>query len=449
MEKFMSAPNLQSASLRAAIPVALPPVLRRYCWLTFLITAFSAMYCFVLRLVFHAHYPYVWPLYIPRDRFNDFTVYQDKFHLFHQLAFFNTGWPFTYPAPPSIVFEIFFKLGGSHALALFLTFSVLAFVLPALWFLRALLARGLKLNAALALIGAAFCLSWPMWLVLDRGNIEVVVWVVLALGTWAYARGKEWTAAACFGVAASMKLFPFVFLALFFTRKKFPKLLAGGVVFGLTTLISLALLGPTVPIAYKGISDGLAFFHDNYMSKYLAGETGVDHSLLAFAKVIIAVLKHPNEQPALDMTLRIYTPLTAILGLSLYFLRIRKMPWLNQLLLFTIVGISFTPYSGDGTLLHLYYSFVPCCFLALDAWRRQLEIPGLRYAFYCFAYLFATESFVIVHSHRFEGQFKCIAIGILMILALRYPFGAQPTLDENHAIAEPDAALVPSALPLA
>lgn len=431
-------------------PAELPPVLRQFCVVVVVLTALSLLYCLGMKVLLHRQYPYVWPLFPADIRFNDFTIYQDKFRLFHQAAFFTTGWVFTYPAPPAIAFEAFFYLGRSHALGLFLTFALLAFAVPAVLFWRALVRRGVAASSALGLVLVATLLSWPVWLVIDRGNIEVLVWVVLCIATWAYARGKEWTAATMFGVAASLKLFPFVYLALFFTRRKFPKMLWGAVVFGLVTLLSLALLGPTVSEAYRGISNGLTFFHNTYMAQFHSSEQGVDHSLLAFIKVMIYLLMgHFNRPHLVALALRVYVPLTAIGGLVLYFARIRKLPWLNQLMILSIVSIYITPYSGDGTLLHLYYGFVPLCFLAVDAWRRGLRIPGLKTAMMMFGYLLATESFIIVKALRFEGQVKCIALGVLLVCALRYPFGAPRSLEEDGpTFANPDASKVEDAVPL-
>jgi low temperature requirement protein LtrA len=176
-----------------------------------------------------------------------------------------------------------------------------------------------------------------------------------------------------------------------------------------------------VPVAYRGISTGLMYFDKEYMETVRPDETGVDHSLLAFGKVINDAVSGSNGTEALQRMVKVYLPLTAICGLLLYFLKIRRLPWINQLLALTIIAIYFTPFSGDGTLIHLYYPFVACCFLAIDAWRRQVKVPGLRAIFWCFAYLLSTESFFVFYGQRYEGQAKCFVLGILLVCALMYP----------------------------
>ena len=403
-------------------------MLREFLYVTLGLSAVSVVYCVVMLTVFHRSYPYDWPFFLPDMRFSDFFVYVNKFPLFHQAAFFTTGFPFTYPAPMALIYRVFFLLGDTVDLCAFMTFLSLAFVVPAVLFGRALMKRGLTRKAAATVVGVGLLLSWPVLVLFDRGNVEVFVWVSLVVGTWAYARKKEWTAAAMFGVAASLKLFPFVYLALFFTRRGYKKLLFGVLVFLVVTLVSLAVLGPTVPVAYRGISAGLQYFDKFYMTRFRPDETGFDHSLLGFCKVIYVAITGNYTTEAIQKIVRIYMPATAIAGLLLYGARIRKLPWTNQLLALTIISISFTPFSGDGTLIHLYYAFAVCCFLAIDAWRRKVDVPGLRAIFLCFAYLFSTESFYVFYGQRYEGQAKCFVLMILLVCALRYPLGeGEPT----------------------
>jgi hypothetical protein len=250
-----------------------------------------------------------------------------------------------------------------------------------------------------------------------------------------------------------MKLFPFVYLGLFLTRTRYRQMLFGVLVFGLVSVVSLAFVGPTIAFANHAIQQGLNFFRDVYMGHFISSVGGVDHSPLAFLKLIAAVMTHslyaPYGTPELSrithIMLKIYLPLTAIAGLVLYFLRIRKLPWLNQLLVLSIVSIYFTAFSGDGTLVHLYYAFALCCFLAMDASKKGRNIPGLRVMFLCFAYLFSVESFWIYHGLRFEGQAKCIVIGILLLVALFFPIGPLPS-DENEMLllVDQDSGQVPA-----
>ncbi|HEV2619015.1 MAG TPA: hypothetical protein VGU23_03655, partial [Acidobacteriaceae bacterium] len=152
---------------------ALPHLLRQFTWITLALTLCTVAGCTAQLLVFHRHYPQAWPFFSPSIRFGDFTIYQHKFQFFHRTAFFTTDWPFTYPAPMAVLYEAFFRGFGAHALRAFVTFSMLAFAVPAALFARALVERGIAPRIAAAFAAMLLFLSWPALLMLDRANVEV------------------------------------------------------------------------------------------------------------------------------------------------------------------------------------------------------------------------------------------------------------------------------------
>lgn len=358
----------------------------------------------------------------PGEHFTDFSIYQPKFILFHTVAFFHRYFPFTYPAPVALVYEFFFRC-FRHPTVVFVAFTASALLVPAALFARALHRRGIAASTAwLFVLTMALC-SWPYILVIDRANMEILVWIALATAIWAFATGRGFLAATLFGIAAALKLFPFVFLALFLSMRRYRELVFGVAVFLVLSIISLAALGPTVPIAVHGIASGLDYFKIQYMQRWRPWESGVDHSLFAFLKfVAIATHEHSTDIP-FTRSLRIYTAVTAVGGIILYFWRIQFLPLLNQILVLCIVSIYLTAFSGDGTLLHLYYPFALLAFLAISAQRRGIVVPGLRQALLLLAFLFSYEGFFSYGSQRLEGEAKCIALGWLLLLALRFPFG--------------------------
>lgn len=377
--------------------------------------------------VLHQHGHVSYPLALnSHDRFYDFTIFYDKFRLFHTAKFWSTGFPMNYPAPVAVVFEIFFKFFAPHALFWFVTFSVLCFVVPAAWFARALAARSIAPLVAWRFAAVLCLLSWPVLLIVDGGNAEVIVWVALALGMWAYATGRLWTAAILIGIAASVKLFPFVFLALFLSRGRIKYLLTGAAFFLLVSLVTLKIVGPTIAIAYHGINFGLQSFKVIYMAQWHTPENGVDHSLFALIKFILVVGFH-HPPLAFAHLLSLYLPATAIGGVLLYFLYICRLPLLNQVLLFSVVAIYLTAFSGDGTLIHLYYPLAMLFLLSIQAWRDGITIPGLRLVLGCLVFSVSMESFLVVphlaEGARFIGQAHAVSLGILLYAALRYPLG--------------------------
>ena len=411
----------------------LPPELRAV-WLTTLVFGIgSLLFCIAGKLFFHAGMSHLFPLSLPADRFGDFTIYWHKFDLLHTAAFFHTGFPFTYPAPVALVYEFFLHHAGPHPLVVFVGFSLLAILVPTALFAAALARHGMSTPAALLFTATLLVFSWPAILVIDRGNMEIMVWIALLSATWAYATGRGYLAAALFGLAASLKLFPFVFFGLFLSTRQYRKLLFGAVVFLLLSVSALWFVRPSIAIAFSGIAGGLAFFREGYMAKWNPVENGVDHSLFALFKGIEVNIFHHSV--FFSESLTIYLVVTAVIGLALYTFRIRRQPLLNQLLLLSIVSIFFTAFSGDATLLHLYYPFALLLFLSLRAQRAHQVIPGLKPTLICLAVLVTPLSFLTSPHQRFEGQVRALLLGTLVLLALRFGFG--PTLAESLRTREP------------
>jgi hypothetical protein len=431
----------------SAQPTTLPPILRQ-AWLLMLagVVISTAMHLYWF-LVQHLGGFYAWPLSPDaRDRFNDFMIFRDKYTHWHQPDFFSVGFPINYPAPIADLFEFFFHFFRYPTVA-FMVFLLLSFVVPCVLFARALRARGLRPVVAASFSLSAFLFSWPVLLLIDRANMEVTVWVVTALGFWAFATGRKKTAAVCFGLAGAFKLFPFVLLALFFSEKKWKALLIGVVSMAVSSVVSLWILGPTILKAWAGISFGLASFKMNYMAQWHGYENGVDHSLFAFIKFAL-IVTHLHKPQDFYTLLSVYLTSSAIGGLALYFLRIRFLPLVNQALLLTISCIYLTAFSGDGTLIHLYALFAMMAFIVIDAWKRKLYIPRLQTMFLILTFIVTPTTFLIFKEHRFEGEVKCVALSILSYLALRYPIG--PPLFAHvrpDALAYPDTSLMPNATP--
>lgn len=405
---------------------ALPPVLKTFQRWTVLFFLISLCFQVFNRLVRHLHGFLGSPFSTQSERFSDFTIFYGKFAYFHRPEFWQVGFPINYPAPVELFLEFFFKFMAPHALLAFVIFSILSFTVPSALFGKALSRRGISVGTAVSFVVICCFLSWPFLLVVDRGNAEVAVWLAMLIGMWAYASGREWAAAIFFGIAASMKLFPFVLLALFLSRRQLWKLVLGIITFFFVSIVSLKVLGPTIMAAHRGIAFGLASFQRSYMAEWHINENGVDHSIFSTFKLLLAlIVDHPTD----DYTgwLNVYLATTSIGGILLYLLVIRKLPLLNQVLTLTIACIYFTPFSGDGTLVHLYYPLAMLMLLAIQAHRDGVTIRGLATVMYCMVFCLSLETFLTLNitgqGMRLIGPAHCVALGIMMVTALRHPLG--------------------------
>ena len=389
------------------------------------LNVFLSLFCLALefgdRYLLHGSYPYTWPV-LPFNRWIDFLCFDDRFARFHSAEFFlpELGVPFAYPAPMALVYKAFY-LPPHHHLPIFLLINA-GSVLWLAWILgRAMIGRGVSPQATWLFLSTTICVSYPFWFEFMLGNLEVCVFLVVAAGMIAFVRERYYLAACIFAVAAGMKIFPFVCLALLLSKKKYREL-AVGIVFGAVLyVVSLWALCPSIATANRGIAAGFDSFGIHYALAFRPIETGFDHSIFGFIKRVAAE-SHVYTMPPHVLT--DYLLFVSLLGLILYFARIWKLPFLNQVLCLCIASILLPPTSHDYTLMHLYVPWGLIVLYAIDRWKAGESVDGLKWVFVCFAILVSAESELIFH-WGFSGQVKAIALVALLVIALRKPWHSE------------------------
>jgi hypothetical protein len=304
----------------------------------------------------------------------------------------------------------------------------------AVWLARSLASAGIRATHAAALVIVTLAAAWPVVALFNTGNIEGLVAIVLAIGVYAVLRERFWLGATLIGFAASMKLFPFILLALLVSRRRWKEFAWGLAVAAFAAIASLAALGPTILAAQRHIADGLRFVNVAFILSTQRDALNYSHSLfsvLKFAVVLVARgLGSHSEAVLLNTTLRLYMIAAAIAGLALYFAVIRKLPMLNQVLALTLCAVLLPPLSADYTLLELLLPFGLLCLYTVEARQPQ---RGLAACFGCFAILFAWETFLTIH-YAFDRPMRTLALTVLLVVILRTPF-PWPRLDQPGAAA--------------
>jgi hypothetical protein len=402
----------------------LPPVLKRYLVQSAIWTALCIAAEVICNLL-HWGYPYNYFAVPFENHFGDFGFHTNLFAHFHSPEFFARGNVLMYPAPVLVVYKLFilFPSAGNPTFVIwrFEAFIMATSLAMALMFRRALIRRGLAPWYATLFLIPTYLLSFPLWFELHQGNMEVVMWIMVTLGIWAFWTDKPWTAAGFFGVAAAMKLFPFIFLGLFIARKQYRQAALLVMAGALTTVASLWLVCPDIPYSWRQISEGVNGFRWYYVLHIMPVESGFDHSLFCVLKRLLPKMLVSR----LAQVLTVYFAVAAIAGIVLFFGKIRKQPLVNQILCLSIAAIVLPPASFDYTLLHLYAPFALLCFVALQHYRRSSSgsLPrGLSAAFILLAFLLAPQSEFILNGLRFAGQIKAIALAALFFIGLCFPF---------------------------
>jgi hypothetical protein len=335
-----------------------------------------------------------------------------------------------YPAPAALLYG-FFYVGGRHAIALF--FLVTGFLVLALGGMLGceMVRRRVKRWVVFVFLISAALLSYPLWFEYLLGNMEICLFLIVAFGVIAFVREHFALSATLIGVASSMKIFPFVYLALFLSRRRYKDLALGLAAAAIVSIASMWLICPSLSIAYRGILSGLAAFKRAYVLQYIGIETGFDHSIFGFIK---SIAHHFLGSTMPGYLLTAYLAFAVVAGLALYFIRIRSLPLLNQVLCLSVASILLPPASHDYTLLHLYVPWGLMVLYALDQAKAGGRMDGLVAAFVCFAILMSAESELIFKAHGHSGQLKAIVLVVLMYIGLKYRFGSTESSDVRVAV---------------
>ena len=397
---------------------ALPKSLRLFLVVACSLTSASLLSALIWRSLGYG-LPYSAAYYfVPNDLFQDFQAFRPRFRLFGTPAFF-TNFPYDfamYPAP--LLFPIAAFMRNQHPIRVFLVFTISAVLACSCMFYKAIRSTGLQAASACLFTAVTLITAYPVFFMLQRGNLEVLVWVPVMLGLVLFSRQKYLWSAALFGIATAFKLYPVIFLSLFVTRRLVRETVLSIVTACGLTLIALWKLGPSIPEAFRWNGIQLQAF-----GKYFAASNwalGYDHSFFALVK-IFTLSHHPDLTPYV----RVYTISVAAVGLLLFVSVLWRIPTLNQVVVLSVLSVTMPPVSYDYTLLTLYAALAMICMLAIKAEQSKHRVKSLYTQLVLFAIVLTPESFFIVDGARYAGQLRTVCLFASVLLALAYPLEMQ------------------------
>lgn len=415
----------------------LPPAMLLFLLAIVSMTLLSAVYSLTTTYVLRLSYPYSLPLFFFDDYWFDFTVYHDQFLNFRTPAFWAAyDYPFTYPAPLALVYAVLYLI--PHALRYFLVGYAAVAVAAMLRMRRALVERGLAGPTAVAFTLLFFALNYPLRTLFNTANTEGLVVLLAACGTWLILRDRGWLGGSLVAIAGTMKIFPFILLALLLSKRRYREFAFSLCVASVVNYTSLVIIGPTIGEAQRHIADGIRYVQVTFIDSANPATLTFNHSLFTAVKFAVAAIHrtlHPlvihnhadwlirdaAERSLLGTTFTVYVIVAATFGLVVYFAWIRRLPMLNQLLALTSCALFLPPLSADYTLLHMVFPFALLCLYAVDRWQRSIDVPGLKASFLCFAPIFSFQTY-LTWRYRFSCEFRTLGLIALLVIALRYRF---------------------------
>ncbi len=358
--------------------------------------------------------------------FGDLMEYRAQYSLLHTSGFFFNfaAYPWQYPMWNAVAYPPFAVAVMAPLYAfripelLYLIVSGTWLIVGAVWAARRLSQAGIAAVPAIAFPVTIAVASFPIVRMIHEGNIEVVLWMFTALGVWAFWRGKNDAAAVLWGLAAAMKLFPLVLLALLLPRKKWREFAEGIAAFALATLWALWWMGPTIGVAWRGSMQNVFGYQGQRMSEWTLRELVANHSAINLAKMVAMMTGFPLAH----LTLPYYALGAAVLAWA-FFGKLWKMPAANQLLALSVFMVALPPISYYHTLVHLYAPLAVLFGVSLQAAGAGVTVPGLKKTILLFAPLFLP--FTVMTFPQvilFSGLIQAIVLVVLFGCALAYRF---------------------------
>jgi hypothetical protein len=417
--------------------LSLPPALLAF-WLCLMaMTLLSIAYTLIATYVLRLDYPYGLPLFFADDRWFDFTIYHDRFQHFRTAAFWDAyEYPFTYPAPLAVLYALLYRM--PHALRYYLVAYAAATAAAMLMLRRSLVERGVANSAAIVFTLTLFVTSYPLRTLFESANTEGITAILAAVGIYAVLRERCWLGAALIALAGTLKIFPFILLALLLSKRRYREFAWGLLVAATVTLASLAAVGPSIAEAQQHIDAGIRYVKYTFIFSVNPAAVTFNHSLFTLVKFAVVgferhlhpmvihthadfVVRAARERALLDTTFTLYVAAAALFGVVAYFAWIRRLPLLNQVLALTVCALLLPPLSADYTLLHLLFPFALLCLYAVEQWRAGVAVRGLTACLVCFAPIFAFQTY-ITWRYRFSCEVRTLAMIALLTLVMRYRF---------------------------
>lgn len=357
----------------------------------------------------------------------DFYDYLERMRSLRQPNFFALpGYPWYYPAPGALAYGLFYAVcrGGDWrpGYVLYALVVLVAGLGAAFRLSGAMEARALSRKTARNFVFSTLLLSWPIFLSLQRGNLESVFWFVLALAIL-MVRKEHWrTAGVLLGLAAAFKIYPAFCFALFLRKRRWKEVVIGLAVMGIVTLLALRYMEADVIFAAKNVSAGVRAWTKLYAVGSRGGQMIYDHALFELVKLFLP--------PGQRYMLTVYGLIVGTLATVLFFGRVMWMPLTNQVLFLVVASVFLPPASFDYTLQNLYipWTWIVLGLLEGDG-ERGRRWPAL--VMVLFAIEFAPVSFITWYGFSVGGVIKGVALLALLVVtvSVRMPseWGEQQT----------------------
>jgi len=310
----------------------------------------SVLFHYVYGLYLNTSYPLNTFLFIPTDRFNDF------FNPYYYSNTFNASAAAPIPYLPFaiLLMRLFALLPPVPALVVMI-FLFLGFFLfqNNRLIVNDIFNRYLKPQVFFIF---SF-LTYPMLFAIDRGNIELIVYIFIGMFLYGYyIKKSNWLSIIFLSMAIAMKIFPAVFLVLFVSDKKYREAIYCLLSTVFITFTSLGLMSYLTKKSFLTIFNITRVSMSNYTKVYTIAMRGLNHGHTLWGIINVGSAIRGFSLTALLKPYEIFA-LIAFLIIALFIIFFEKENWRKVALL--VLAMILLPHnSNDYTLLYVFFPLI-------------------------------------------------------------------------------------------
>jgi hypothetical protein len=311
---------------------------------------FAVFYHYILGVYLGMGYPHNTFLFVPTDRFSDFSrVLQANEDL---NPYFGPNRMLQYPLLNFLGF-VFSLMPLAYAILIFISIVTGFMTIASLY--------SLKINGQPTNWTSVFILSlltFPFLSDIDRGNFDGFIFILLTLFMLFFTQKKFISSAIFLSFAIAMKPFPAVFLLLFVAEKRFKEAIITVVSTVLVSLVPLLFFQGGL-LANLSAALSISRFPDAIGSSgYFESNNFVFHSMSIFTMFKVYFIETgmiDNVDMAAFSSIYVKVVILVFIPIGLYVIFLEKELW-RQVAILSVVMVIFPQISGNYRLL---YMFVP------------------------------------------------------------------------------------------
>ncbi len=363
----------------------------------------AIIYHMVLGLTFGLDWPFNTFLFKPKDRFMDFFNTITHGHAVWCGAY-NVGSTY-YPFTPGYVWmtAIYGYMNSLLGLFLFSATIILYFGYRIYKTILLLLTPRLAILVTVIMVVT----SYPLLVLLDRGNQEGLQFILLSMFVFSFVNKKFYWSIFWLVMAFCMKPFAVVFLGLFLQRDKIKYIVyfVLGVIF--VTLVTFSLL----PHGFEHNFRSMILGFQNYDTVYVLNGRGMQfnhtmYTILWFANKVFGIL-----DPVHMKNLYLIAMASLFLGLIYYINKLELVLWRKIFILY-LAMIGFPFISADYTLVHLY---IPASLMFLS-FQQNADYESREY----YTIITVLLGFLVIPMQYLSGFVIPVGISVIVYPVLIY-----------------------------